>query len=160
MTYKHLVAVIAIQIISGCSSNPSIYPSAESNAQKLNEALLWHEKNASAEDLISGTAELFPAAKGIPSISEAKGKIATTPRVKRMFTPTKPSPLGKASVALLIDEQGKVIDSKVITSSSGAIALYAKDMASQIEFLPATLDGNPIQFGLVAPIVVFPPHSD
>jgi len=59
---------------------------------------------------------------------------------------------GRVVIQVLVDENGKPIEFKVLTSSGYGLSQAAIDAISQVRFTPAILRGAPVKFWMNIPI--------
>lgn len=93
--------------------------------------------------------DAVPARRGDPSRLPADLRVDVLPKVKSPVVPVYPFPFlaagtgGKAEVALIVDEQGRVVASRVLTASPPEFGLALQAAAERFIYEPALKDGHP-----------------
>lgn len=162
--YSMLLLFVGI-ISSGCANREFESRTYWSKEASDRNQMQYDEKAKDKEykeKLFTSFKNHFPQAINLPGLEDVN-KSFVSPRMTNSGTPSYPESLirdgvtGTVFVALLIGENGLVIDTKIVKTTNEALNDSAIQSTKVIRFTPALLNNKPCRAVVIAPISFTPP---
>lgn len=152
------IFAVIIVIISGCATEQSNVSFNKSNSDLLTEKYdVLLNQNGKLEELFNFQKKLFPDARRLPTTNDlnkswSASRLLSAGEVGYPEWLRLASQEGRVDVAVLINEDGKVADSKIYRSTNKNFNDVAIQAVKRWKYAPARLNDVPYQSVLVLPV--------